>query len=213
MGKAAKAVTKVASSAVKATGKVVENTVNATGKVASGDIKGGLGQLTDTYAGALADVYTGGNADKVNALSGGGIDSLKGAYRGNSKDIIRTGITAASAYYGGAGTAFLVNNAQASGASPVEAIIMGASGAQGENMSWLNDAAGILNSDIGKNLTSSILGNNKPQTSSAPAPAAAPSIVYAPAPSSGMSTNMIMGIVGGGLALVLVLIFAMKGKR
>lgn len=76
-----------ASKAVKSVGKGVE-------KVAQGKVSEGLGDIGQAAMRSGLDVATGGNKKLVDSLSGGLMTSAEGAARGNSKDIIKTGLTA-----------------------------------------------------------------------------------------------------------------------
>lgn len=78
-------------------------------------------------------------------------------------------------------------------------------------MDWLNQASSFLSNPTVSQIAGNLLGNNKPK----PAPTPAPVIIQAPAPEipkASMSASKIALIGGGVLAVVLVLVFALKRK-
>ncbi len=113
--KAPKAVSKIVNKVTAAVGKPVETIVNGAGKIATGNFTEGVGDITGTLAKNGLNIVTVGNADKVNELSGGGVDTLVGAARGNSKDIVRTGATGAATFFGGPAVGLAVNQGFAMG--------------------------------------------------------------------------------------------------
>lgn len=193
--KAPKAISKIATGAVK-------NAVLLTK-----DPKKALGNYTNT----MTNVLTLGQGKTIDAFTGGGFSSFQGAFRGNTKDIARVGLTAGAAALTGGSGAFLVNKAFASGASPLEAGLAGATGIEeGSSMSWLKELGDIANSPA----VSGLVGARRKPS---PAPAqesSAPQIVYAaPAPAPKQMDNKTKYMIGGGIAAFLFLLFYGKNKR
>lgn len=207
-----KAISKPLSSVVKGAGNTAKGVTGGLGKVVKGDIKGGLGDISQTAVKFGLDQVTLGNSKKLDGLSGGLVTSIEGAARGNSTDIARLGITAGAAYATGGMGAFAVNSSFAGGGSNEDALLSGISNSTGADMEWLKTASTFINSPIGNTLATSLLPKSKPA-----APPAAPQIVYqAAAPvlpvPNGLSSKMMMMIGGGVIALVLIIALVFRKK-
>lgn len=101
------------------------------------------------------DVVTGGNKALVNDLTGGLMDSAEGAARGNSKDIIKTGLTGVGVVMGANAIGGLMNPTPAPiNATGVSSLVGGSS-----SMGFLD------NIDFGGILTNLVNSKINPQTS------------------------------------------------
>ncbi len=161
------------------------------------------------------DVATLGQRDQVNALTGGGLDAIKDASGGDSKSALRVGVTAGAFAAGGPMAAIAANSAFANGGNVGQAGLAAVTNSQGGEMSIFNDVGNFLNSDtaIAKLANSSLSGliNGKPKP--------APVVVRESAPvqtivsgGAGMSKGLMYGLGAAAVAVVLILVVALKKR-
>jgi hypothetical protein len=170
------------------------------------DPKKGLGNITDSYVNTI----TLGQSGLVDQFTGGAVSSLKGAYRGNTKDIARVGITVGAAALTGGTGAFLANKAFASGQGPIQAGLSAAT--EGTGMGWLDDTSKFLSNPAVSGIISSSISKPKPM----PAPQPVQTVVYQQAPATikpPMDQKTKLMISGGVALFVLALIFGLRGKK
>lgn len=213
-------VSKAVKKATKAVSNPISQVTKSVEKIAQGKVSEGLGDLGQGAASMGLDIATGGNKKVVDQLSGGLLTSAELAARGNSKDIVRVGLTGGAALVGGAPAALMVNSAMAQGHSPLQAIFSaGAQGLVGDNMkisSVLSDIQSSTGINVGDVLTNLLGVKSDPQSSTG-----SKAVVQGSAPSSpviiqqpsggGINTNVMM-IAGAGLVGVVLLALLLKRK-
>lgn len=179
-----KAVDNITSAATKA----INNAAGGVVKIASGNVTEGFGDVGQAFMKNGIDIATLGNKSLVDSFTGGAMTKLEGAARGNSSDIISSGLSLASVI------------------GPVSGI-KGAEVLKGENMDYLNSINSFLGSDAGKLASQVVSGIGK----KAPKPVKVVAAPAAAAPSSSSNDLMKYGMIGGGVLLIAVV--AMMAMR
>lgn len=190
------------SSAKKAVSKATKTVTGSIKKISKGDIKGGIGDLSEGAATMGLDIATGGNKKLVDAYSGGLLSSAEGAARGNSTDLTRLGIVGGATVLGGPAAGFALNQVMARGGSEQE-ILTGLASAGGYGgLATAIDYAG-----------NAVSYSNKPSPAPAALRAQDPGISYAPSGGGGSDTTKYLMIGGGAFAILISILFFVSMRR
>ena len=194
----------------KTTDSVSKPLVSSLKRLSKGDLKGGIGDLTSGATRIGLDIATGGNKKLVDGFSGGLLSSAEGARRGNLKDIVRTGVTATAAYFGGPMTAMAINQKFASGQKVQNIALDYAKENSGMDMSFLNQANDFLSNPV----VSSYLTNRSPKRPpKVPVPVISVDNPMEDQNDKGISSKMLLYFGGGAVVLFLIVFLIIRRKK